>query len=212
MGKNQSKNQFDQLMDASIEFRMNAKQMEKDAGRAEAKAQQEKKKAKQYMDKGDMESAKIIAGEAIRYSNESTNLYRMSGKMQAVSSKLDSAVRAQQVSQQISEAVPSMKNALKKLEKTGIGKNMADFEKVFEDLDVQTADMSGVMDGMVGQSSADSEAVTNLLAQMQGAGALDAQSQMGQVNANQIANPNPVPVQAEANDVSDMERRLAALR
>ena len=88
------------------------------------------------MDKGDMESAKIIAGESIRYSKEATNLHRMSGKMSAVSSKLDSAVRHQQVSQQIANAVPSMKNALKTLEKSGIAKNMDLFEKVFEDLDV----------------------------------------------------------------------------
>ena len=47
------------------------------------------------MDKGDMESAKIIAGEAIRYSKEATNMHRMSGKMSAVSSKLESAVRHQ---------------------------------------------------------------------------------------------------------------------
>ena len=83
-----------------------------------------------------MESAKIIAGESIRYSKEATNLHRMSGKMSAVSSKLDSAVRHQQVSQQIANAVPSMKNALKTLEKSGIAKNMGEFEKVFEDLDV----------------------------------------------------------------------------
>ena len=123
-------------MDASLEFRMQSKQMEKEAQRAQKNADLQKAKAKQYMDKGDMESAKIIAAEAIRYSKESTNLHRMSGKMSAVSSKLDSAVRSQQVSQQIAQAIPSMKNAMKQLEKSGISKNMASFEKVFEDLDV----------------------------------------------------------------------------
>ena len=123
-------------MDASMEFRMQAKQLAKEAERSQKQSEIQRNKAKQYMDKGDMESAKIIAGEAIRYSKEATNMHRMSGKMSAVSSKLDSAVRHQQVSQQIKDAVPSMKNALKKLEKTGIAKNMGEFEKVFEDLDV----------------------------------------------------------------------------
>ena len=98
MGDKNSKSKeksIDKLMDASIEFRMSAKQMEKEALRAEKNAELQKTKAKQYLDKGDMESAKIIAGEAIRYSKESTNLHKMSGKMQAVSSKLDSAVRSQ---------------------------------------------------------------------------------------------------------------------
>lgn len=52
-----------------------------------------------YMNKGDMESAKMLASEAIRFQKESTNLHRMAGKMNAVSAKLDSAVRTQQVSQ-----------------------------------------------------------------------------------------------------------------
>ena len=133
-----------------------------------------------------MESAKIIAGESIRYSKEATNLHRMSGKMSAVSSKLDSAVRHQQVSQQIANAVPSMKNALKTLEKSGIAKNMDQFEKVFEDLDVQSAGMNAALDQVAGTTSADSEAINQLLAQMQGEAGLEAQAQMGTVNQAKI--------------------------
>ena len=47
------------------------------------------------MNKGDMESAKIVAGEAIRYTKESVNLNRMGAKMGAVALKLDSAYRTQ---------------------------------------------------------------------------------------------------------------------
>ena len=56
------------------------------------------KRVKGFMDKGDQESAKIIAGEAIRYQKEATSLHRFSGKMAAVGSKLESAARTQQVS------------------------------------------------------------------------------------------------------------------
>ena len=48
----------------------------------------------QFMQKNDMESAKILAGEAIRYQKESINLNRMSAKMGAVGLKLDSAYRS----------------------------------------------------------------------------------------------------------------------
>ncbi len=58
-------------------------------------------KAKMYMDKGDMASAQVIGAEVIRQRGEASNLHRMAGKMSAVSAKLDSAVRSQQVSQQI---------------------------------------------------------------------------------------------------------------
>ena len=60
------------------------------------------------------------------------------------------------------------------MEKNGVNANMADFEKVFEDLDVQIAGMDGALETVTGQSSADSDAVTQLLAQMQGDQALAA--------------------------------------
>ena len=65
------------------------------------------------MDKGRMDTAQIIAGEAIRYQKEAANLNRMAGKMSAVGNKLESAARTQQVSMQIKNAVPGLKNCLK---------------------------------------------------------------------------------------------------
>ena len=94
------------------------------------------KKIKTYMDKGDQASCQILAGEAIRYQKEAANLHRMSGKMSAVASKLESAARTQQVSMQIKNSVPALKNCLKQMEKSGVHNNLAQFESVFEDLDV----------------------------------------------------------------------------
>lgn len=90
-----------------------AKSLEKEAGKAMAQKEANMKKAKMHMDRGDMASAQIIAGEAIRYQKEATSLYRFSGKMAAVGSKLESAARTQQVSMQIRNSVPSLKNCLK---------------------------------------------------------------------------------------------------
>ena len=67
-----------------------------------------------------------------------------------------------------------MKNAMHQLNKSGVAKSMGEFEKVFEDLDVQTEGMSGALDAVAGTSSADSQAINDLLAEMQGQGALEA--------------------------------------
>ena len=83
------------------------------------------KKAKAAMDKGQMDIAQIVAGEAIRYQKEAASLNRMAGKMNAVSSKLESAARTQQVSMQLKNAVPGLKNCLKQMEKSGVTANMA---------------------------------------------------------------------------------------
>ena len=137
--------------------------LEKEALRAQKKADQEKARAMQFMQKNDMESAKIIASEAIRYTKESVSLNRMSAKMGAVALKLDSAYRTQQISNQIKSAVPSLKAALSQMNSVGVATNMAAFEKVFEDLDVNVEGMSAGLDMIAGQSAADKSEVNNLL-------------------------------------------------
>ena len=137
--------------------------LEKEALRAQKKADQEKARAMQFMQKNDMESAKIIASEAIRYTKESVSLNRMSAKMGAVALKLDSAYRTQQISNQIKNAVPSLKAALGQMNSVGVATNMAAFEKVFEDLDVNVEGMSAGLDMIAGQSAADKSEVDNLL-------------------------------------------------
>jgi len=73
--------------------------------------------------------------------------------MSAVASKLDSAYRTQQISEQIKNCVPNLKNALKQMNKMGISEQMANFESVFEDLDVKTSDITGVLDSVTGSSA-----------------------------------------------------------
>ena len=119
------------------------------------------------MDKGDMESAKIVAGEVIRFQKESVNLNRMSAKMGAVALKLDSAYRTQQMSAQIKSAVPSMQKALGAMNSSGVATDMAAFEKVFEDLDVHVEGVTGGLEAVTGQSAADQSEVGQLLQQMQ---------------------------------------------
>ena len=90
-----------------------------------------------FIDKNDYESAKKIAGEAIRYQKEANLIYRFVIKMTAVRSKLESAARTQQVSKQITNSIPALKNCLMMMEKSGAVENMAALQSVFEDhLDV----------------------------------------------------------------------------
>ena len=90
-------------------------------------------------------------------------MYRMSGKMSAVGAKLEQAARTQDVSMQIKNSVPSLKNCLKQMEKSGVNANMADFERVFENLDVQVAGVTGALDSVAGATAEDNDAVTQLL-------------------------------------------------
>ena len=53
------------------------------------------------------------------------------------------------------------------MEKSGVTKNLAQFESVFEDLDVQVEGVTGALDSVAGATSEDNQAVMQLLQQMQ---------------------------------------------
>ena len=138
----------------------------------------ERKKAKAAMDKGDMEIAKIHAEGTIRLKKEAIGTRRYGAKMGALASKLDGAVRAQQISQTMANTVPALQKSLKTMEKMGIAGAMQDFEKVFEDLDVKTGEIDSAMDNVY-QGSIDQTEVQGLLTEIAGGVALNAEGSMG---------------------------------
>ena len=101
----------------------------------------------------------------------------------------------------------------------GAMSNIAEFEKVFEDLDVKTEEMNTALDGVSG-SSMDNGEVMALLQQMQAENAMNVNSQVGQTNDNAIGQYNPgdsnaqgVPQQPMAmGGGDDMQARLDALK
>ena len=72
------------------------------------------------MQKGDVESAKLVAEEAIRLQKQAHNLQRLSLRMGGLSRKLESAYRTSQVSESIAKSVPMIKSSLKTMEKMGV--------------------------------------------------------------------------------------------
>merc|ERR1712216_1057087 len=72
---------------------------------------------------------------------------RLSSRIEAVASKLESAVQMNKVSakmQKITQKLGPTMNAMSTLE---VAKNMGDFESMFEDIDVRTAMMEDAIDG-----------------------------------------------------------------
>mmetsp|Transcript_31834 Transcript_31834/g.31116 ORF Transcript_31834/g.31116 Transcript_31834/m.31116 type:complete len:110 (-) Transcript_31834:183-512(-) len=109
-----------------------------------------------------MENAKIYAENVIRNRKEALNLKRFSVKMGALSAKIESAYRTQQMSETISNCVPMLQNCLAKMDAMGINQSMGAFEQVFEDLDVKTEEMNGALDSVY-STTIDQQEVTGLL-------------------------------------------------
>ncbi|XP_026043831.1 charged multivesicular body protein 1b-1-like isoform X2 [Astatotilapia calliptera] len=92
-----------------------------------------------------MEAARIHAENAIRQKHQSINFLRMSARVDAVASRVQTAVTMNQVSKSMSGVVKSMDATLKSMNLEKISALMDKFEKQFETLDVQTAQMEDTM-------------------------------------------------------------------
>lgn len=134
------------LEDDLINFRLTSKQMIRSAKKCEKNMASNKEKLKKAIEQGNMEGAKIYAQNVIREKNQNLNFLRLSSRIDAVASRLETAIRMQQVNQAMRDTVKGMSRAMQSMEVTQIAKTMEDFEKQFEDMDVRSGYMESTMD------------------------------------------------------------------
>merc|ERR1712183_1193185 len=127
-----------------------AKELERNSKKCDKEEKAEKLKLKKAIEKGNMEVAKIHAENAIRQKNQSLNFLRMAARVDATASRVQSAVTTKKVSKSMEGVVKGMSAAMKSMNLEKISSLMDNFEKQFEDLDVQTS----VMEGAMSQSTA----------------------------------------------------------
>lgn len=92
-----------------------------------------------------MEVARIHAENAIRQKNQSLNYLKMSARVDAVASKVQSAVMTRKVTNSMAGVVKAMDMAMKSMNLEKISNVMDKFEQQFEDLGVQTDVLENTM-------------------------------------------------------------------
>ncbi|CAK9250843.1 unnamed protein product [Sphagnum jensenii] len=85
-----------------------------------------------------IEGAQIYAENSIRKKNEYLNYLRLASRIDAVYSKVKSAVAMQSVARNIGSVTKSLESAMASLDLEKISKIMDQFEKQFTDLDVES--------------------------------------------------------------------------
>jgi len=85
-----------------------------------------------------MEGARIYAQNAIRQKNQAMNYLRMASRVDAVASRVESAVKMNLVTKQMAGVVKGMDASLQSMDVEKIAKVMDGFEKSFEDVDVRS--------------------------------------------------------------------------
>uniref|UniRef100_A0A7S3IVG7 Uncharacterized protein n=1 Tax=Strombidium inclinatum TaxID=197538 RepID=A0A7S3IVG7_9SPIT len=101
--------------------------------------------------------------------------------------------------------VPILQKAMKNMDSMGIGNNIAQFEKVFEDMDVKTSEIDAAMENVYSTTISQDE-VSSLLSEIQGENALATGSDMVGAGKGQIGS-----AQKDA-DVNDMQAKLDQLK
>ncbi|XP_044575521.1 charged multivesicular body protein 1b isoform X1 [Cotesia glomerata] len=121
------------------------KELERNSKKCEKEEKVEKSKVKKAIQKGNMEGARIHAENAIRQKNQALNYLRMSARVDAVASRVQTALTTRKVTQSMAGVVKAMDAAMKSMNLEKISGLMDKFESQFEDLDVQSSYMENAM-------------------------------------------------------------------
>lgn len=167
-------------------------------------------KLKKAIQQGNTEGARIYGQDAIREKNQALNCLRMASRIDAVSSRLDTAIRMNQVTSSMSGVVKGMSKGLAAMNVDKISKTMDTFEKQFEDLDVKAGYMDDAMNATTATSTP-AEQVDELIRMV----ADEHNLELGEAfsEAGPVGKKTPTVAKPKANsEADDLEARLAALR
>ena len=92
-----------------------SKQLMRDSKKADKEEKAEKKKLQKAIEKGNMDVARIHAENAIRQKNQSLNYLRMSARIDAVASRVQTAVTTKRVTSSMQGVVKAMDSAMKSM-------------------------------------------------------------------------------------------------
>lgn len=104
------------LEKALFNLKFTAKQLNRQAAKAGKDETAEKNKLKKAIQQGHSDIAKIYAQNAIRKQNERLNLLRLGSRIDAVSSRVQTAVTMRQVTGSMANVVKGMDQAMKSMD------------------------------------------------------------------------------------------------
>ena len=195
------------LEEQLIDLRITSKQMQRSSKKCEKNQKAAIEKLKKAIKQGNSEGAKIYGQDAIREKNQSLNFLKMSSRIDAVASRLETAVRMNDVTDAMKGVVKGMDKGLAAMNVTEISKIMDKFECQFEDLDVKAEYMEGTMNATTATTTP-AEQVDDLIMMVADENNLelgDAFAEIGPVG-------NKIQEKEKVEEADSLEARLANLR
>ncbi|EFX79032.1 hypothetical protein DAPPUDRAFT_305016 [Daphnia pulex] len=199
------------MEDTLFQLRFCAKQLERLSKKAEKEQAAQQGKIKKALQQGNVEGAKIYAENAIRKKNEALNFLRMASKVDAVRSKVQTAVTMKEVAKNMGMVVKALDKAVNTMDLQKISAVMEKFESQFEDMDVRTSVMEDAM-GSATTLTTPRDQVDLLIQQVADEAGLEITDQLANAGSIPSAIGTPSASVASSTNEDQLSRRLAALR
>ncbi|KAJ1800455.1 hypothetical protein LPJ59_001080 [Coemansia sp. RSA 2399] len=183
-----------------FQLKFTAKSLNRQSKRCEKEAKAEKTRLKKAIQSGNSEIARIYASNAIRKQKEGVNLAKLSSRVDAVASRVQTAVTMHRVTGSMANVVRGMDKAMESMNLDTITKVMDKFESQFEDLDVQAEYMEGTIGGATALSTPQDD-IDTLMQQVADEAGLELNQELDVMEAPQ-----------ELPDEEELTERLARLR
>ena len=177
-----------------------AKNFAKESKKAEQAHKNLLGKVKDLIAKGDYEKAKVVASDAIRKKNEIKRYQVLSSKLDTLTQRLQSAYQTQQLTENMKNLTSKMISAGSVGDMVQINETMSNFEKMFDDLDVNSNMMNEVFDNVNAGTTNDTE-VNQLINQVAEANGMKVMDELDvQAGANPIQNQQQMEGQKLPDD------------
>lgn len=193
-----------------FQLKFTSKQMARMAKKCEKQEAEVKAKVKKSMEKGDMVSARIYAQDAIRIKSTGTNYLRLSSRLDATASRVESAIKMQQVTKQMGSVTKGMDKVLQSMDVNQISKVMDQFEAQFDDVEVRSQYIESAMNSATASSMPEDD-VESLMQQVADEHALDFKSGAADAGTHAVQQQQAGGMASGAAE-EGLEQRLAALR
>jgi len=198
------------LEEELINLRLTSKQMQRASKKCEKNEKAAVTKLKKAIQQGNSEGARIYAQDAIREKNQALNCLRLGSRIDAVASRLETAVRMNQVTKSMKSVVKGMDKGLASMDVDKISAIMDKFEQQFEDLDVKAAYMDTAMNATTA-SATPVDQVDELVKMVADENNLELGEEFGSLlPVGKLKEPEKKKEEAPVQD--DLEARLANLR
>nr|XP_043891930.1 charged multivesicular body protein 1a isoform X1 [Solea senegalensis] len=207
-----------------FQLKFSAKQLERLAKKAEKESEKEQAKVKkvskrtnkhtpslfvQALQQKNVDCARVYAENAIRKKNEGLNWLRMASRLDAVASKVQTAVTMKGVTKSMGQVTKALDKALSSMDLQKVSAVMDKFESQVQNLDVHTSVMEDSMSSAMTLTTPQ-EQVDDLIQQIAEQNGLEVMDQLSQLPAG-ASSLGPESSRSQEKE-DQLSRRLAALR